>query len=297
MTPIGRIPAGGAPQARGCALRALERPRFEVVPIRGALEAAVHLPEGSEVAVSCSPTLGIENTLSLAEELSERGFRVVPHLAARLVASPRHLTGLLRRMEDSGLREAFVVGGDSKEPRGTFASGLELLEAVSRLGHGLERIGVPAYPEGHPLLAEEELREALLEKQRFASYMVTQICFDPHTILRWLERVRRQGISLPVYVGVPGAVERGRLLRVSFKIGIGDSVRHLRKQRGMAGRLMARAGYTPDDLVEGLSPHVGTAGYGIRGFHVNTFNQVETTEHWRRQMLASQDRGESRGGA
>lgn len=285
MTAFERIPigicGGVAPAPRG-----LDLPRFELIPIKGALEAADHLPQGAEITVSCSPILGIENTLALAEELSGRG-RVVPHLAARLVTGTGHLDKLLRRMDDSGLRETFVVGGDSTEPHGPFTSSLELLEAMSRLGHGFERIGVPAYPEGHPLIDGERLTRALLDKQRFASYMVTQICFEPRTTLGWLERIRQRGVSLPVYVGVPGAVERGKLLRVSFKIGIGNSLRFLSKQHGIAGHLMAHGNYTPDDLVESLSPYVGDADYGIRGFHINTFNQVETTERWRAHMLAS----------
>lgn len=266
----------------------LDRPRFELVPIKGALEAAEHLPRDAEVTISCSPTLGIENTLALAEELSERGFfRVVPHLAARLVTGTGHLNGLLRRMEDSGLRKTFVVGGDSAEPHGPFTSGLDLLEAMSRFGHGFERIGAPAYPEGHPFIDEERLARAFLDKQRFASYAVTQICFEPQKILGWLEGIRRRGVSLPVYVGMPGAVERRELLRVSLKIGIGNSVRLLRKQRGITGQLMAHNSYTPNDLVESLSPYVGDAEHGVRGFHINTFNQVETTERWRAHMLAS----------
>lgn len=289
MTAFERLPVGTGGYAEP-APRALELPRFELMPIKGALEAADHLPRNAEVTVSCSPTLGIENTLALAEELSGRGFRVVPHLAARLVTGRGHLSKLLRRMDISELREAFVVGGDAKVPCGPFTSGLELLEAMSQLGHGIERIGVPAYPEGHPLVDEERLTSALLGKQPLALYMVTQICFEPERILGWLERVRRRGVSLPVSVGVPGAVERGKLLRISFKIGIGNSVHYLRKQRGVTGHLMAHNRYTPDDLVRSLSPYVGAVDYGIRGFHINTFNQVETTERWRRRVLSPSDR-------
>ncbi|CAN5895361.1 methylenetetrahydrofolate reductase [soil metagenome] len=286
MTEFGCIPAGARGGVESARL-GLERPRFELVPIKSALEAADDLPQGAEVTISCSPALGIENTLELAEELSERGFQVVPHLAARLVTGTGHLNKLLRRMDDSGLRDVFVVGGDSAEPNGPFSSGLDLLEAMSRREHGLERIGVPGYPEGHPLIDDERLTEALLDKQRFASYVVTQICFEPQATLGWLERIRHQGVSLPVYVGVPGAVERAKLLRVSFKIGIGNSLRFLRKQPGISGHLMTHDSYTPDDLVEGLSPYVGDADYGIRGFHINTFNQADTTERWRAQMLYS----------
>jgi methylenetetrahydrofolate reductase (NADPH) len=268
-------------------LRALEHPRFEIVPIEGAREQARYLPPGAEVTITCSPTLGIENTLALAEEFAEQGFRVVPHVSARLVKSEGHLQDILLRLGRSGLRDAFVVGGDVKEPVGPFRGGVELLAAMAKLGHGVERIGMPAYPEGHPFIPEEELMRALLEKQRFASYAVTQICFEAGAILGWIEHAREAGVELPVYVGIPGVVERGRLLRISLKIGLGTSVRYLKKQHGWVGHLMLHGSYSPEHLIEDLSPYVGDSEYGIHGFHINTFNQAENTERWRRALLAS----------
>ncbi len=264
--------------------------------MKGAREQAVHLPAGAEVSVTCSPTLGIGSTLALAEDLLGRGFRVVPHLAARLIEDEAHLKEVLRRLEERDLRDVFVVGGDAKTPAGPFASGLELLEAISRLGFGMARVGVPAYPEGHPLVADGELMRALLAKQQFASYAVTQICFDPGTILGWLTEARERGMKLPLYVGVPGVLDRTKLLRISLKIGLGDSVRFLKKQRGLAGRLVRPRGYSPDSLVEVLSPYVGDPDHGIRGYHINTFNHVEETERWRRRMLGSTgEEGDSKG--
>lgn len=267
--------------------RALERPRFELVPVKGALEEARHLPSGAEVTITCSPALGIENTLDLAEKLAGRGFRVVPHLSARLVRGEGHLREILRRMDLAGLRDAFVVGGDVKRPAGPFAGGADLLRAMAEREHGIERIGLPAYPEGHPLVPDGTLTRALAEKEPFASYLVTQICFDPDAILGWLVGIRRDGIRLPAYIGVPGVVERGRLIRISLRIGIGTSVRYLRKQHGSLGRLMLHGGYSPDHLVQALAPRVGDPEYGIRGFHINTFNQVAYTERWRKDLLAA----------
>lgn len=279
--------SGGRREGDAAPLRGLSCPRYELVPVSGAREQAAHLPPGSEVSITCSPTLGIENTLALAEDLLGQGFRVVPHLAARLVAGEAHLKRVLRRLEEGGLRDVFIVGGDAKTPVGPFASGLELLEAMSRLGSGLERVGVPAYPEGHPIVAREELMRALLAKGQFASYAVTQICFDPEKVLGWLAEARERGMELPVYVGVPGVVDRKKLLRISLKIGLGDSVRFLSKQTGLAGRLLRPRGYSPDALIEVLSPYVGDPEYGIRGFHINTFNHVSETERWRLGMLRS----------
>lgn len=264
---------------------AMNDPRFEIIPIAGAEEQTRYLPRGAQITVTCSPTLGQENTLDLAERLAEKGFRAVPHLSARLVESREHLRSILDRLDAAGTREVFVVGGDAREPHGPFHSAATLLREMSEMDHGIERIGVTAYPESHPLINDEELVEALREKQQFAHYAVTQICFDSETVANWLSGLRERGVTLPVYVGLPGAVERKKLLSISLKIGVGDSARFLKKQSGLVGQLVKPGGYRPDSLVQALAPYFGDEHYGLAGFHINTFNQAESTESWRREML------------
>jgi len=265
--------------------RAIAKPRFEVVPMEGAEEQAAYLPEGAKVAVTCSPSKGIEATLRLAESLRARRLRPVPHVAARMVSGEAHLREVLRRLDEMEIREVFVPAGDAREPAGPFEGAAPLLEAMSRMEHSVEEVGITGYPEGHPLIGDADLFRALEEKQRFASYIVTQICFDPGAIVGWVEGIRRRGIGLPVYVGLPGVVDRKRLLRISTKIGIGDSARFLRKQAGLASRLFKPGGYRPDALIRALSGYLEDPHYGIRGFHINTFNQVASTEKWRKRML------------
>lgn len=265
----------------------LSRPRFEILPTEGAEERAGHLPQDAKVAVTCSPGKGIDHTLRFSERLLERGYRVVPHIAARLVAGRAHLEEILRWFDEHGLREIYVIGGDATEPVGPYASALQMLRAMSGLKHGIEEVGIGGYPEGHPLIDDEELDRALMDKQPFASYVVTQLCFDADAILGWISDIRRKGIELPVYVGLPGAVDPKKLLRVSLKVGVGDSVRFLKKQTGLVGMLLKPGGYSPDELVERLAPYAGDRHYDIVGLHLYTFNQVESTAQWRQRMLGS----------
>jgi methylenetetrahydrofolate reductase (NADPH) len=274
----------------------LSRPRFEIFPTKGAEEQADHLPKDAKVAVTCSPTKGIESTLLFSERLLQRGFRVVPHIAARLVADRAHLEEILQWLDEHGLREIHVIGGDSREAVGPYASAFQLLGAMSRLEHGIEEVGIGGYPEGHPLIDDEELDRALLDKQPFASYVVTQLCFDADAILGWISDIRHRGIGLPVYVGLPGVVDRKKLLQVSLKVGVGDSARFLKRQAGLVGMLLKPGGYSPDGLVERLAPYAGDHHYDIVGLHLYTFNQVESTEQWRQGMLG-QKKASGTGGA
>jgi methylenetetrahydrofolate reductase (NADPH) len=97
----------------------------------------------------------------------------------------------------------FVVGGDRREPAGPYASGLELLQAMDDLGHDFMEIGVPTYPEGHSFIDETTLYQALRKKAAFATYTVTQMCFDGSVIATWLADLRGRGIGLPVSLVSP----------------------------------------------------------------------------------------------
>ena len=272
-------------------VEALAQPRFELIPMEGAIERAALLPECAKVTVTCSPTRGIESTLLLGEELLARGFRIVPHIAARLVADRAHLDEIVRRLDDLGVREIFVIGGDAKKPVGPFSSAVELLSAMADSGHDFEHVGIGGYPEAHPNIDDETLRQTLLDKRPFATYVVSQMCFDLGAILNWVADIRRRGIGLPVYIGLPGVVERKKLLQISLKIGVGDSARFLTKYTQVLTRFLKPGGYSPDELVKNLAPYVEDQDYNLAGFHIYTFNQVESTEEWRRQVLDSKRAG------
>ena len=270
-----------AGSTRDATARLLTRPRFELLPLAGALDAAAALPAGSTVTVTSSPRRGADATVELAQALSRMGFHAVPHLAARQFLDRSQLAGVLDRLDAAGVRDVFVVAGDAPEPAGEFPDGLSLLRAMADLGHPMTAVGVPSYPEGLPLVADDDLLWQLLRaKQEFATYTVTQLCFDADAVCAFAAEARSRGITLPVVAGVPGAVDAGRLLRVSLRVGVGDSARFLRANRSIAGKLLRPNGHRPDGLVRRLGAHVAAGRCAIDGLHVYTFNQVDATLRW-----------------
>ena len=263
----------------------LHAPTFELVPLKNALEQAAFLPAGATVSVTASPAKGIEATVALCEQLQARGFRAVPHLSARMVRDRAHLAELIAWLEDAGVDRAFVVGGDAKEPA-DFPDGLSLLREMSEIGHPLSEIGIPCYPQGHAFIADATLLEALRAKAAFASYMTTQLCFDPASIRSWLADRRAEGLALPVHVGLPGVAEPQRLLAISARIGVADTHRFLVKNTQFIARLIRSGGfYRPDGLLEGLAPVIADPANGIVDMHLYTFNAVDVTERWRQGFL------------
>lgn len=265
---------------------ALLHPKYELIPLKNVLEQASHLPEQAVVSVTASPQKGMIATIELAVELKNRGFDAIPHLSARLTADRTELEVLLKRLDEAKIHKAFVVGGDAEEP-GEFFDGLQLLTAMEQIGHGITEIGIPGYPEGHHIVDDATITRALHDKLPYASYVTTQMCFVPDAIRGWLSKLRGDGVGLGVYVGIPGVAELKKLIAISMRIGVGASAGFLAKNKSLAGKLVRPGGYSPDDLIVGLAPLLADPVANIHGFHIYTFNGVETTETWRHDMLAA----------
>jgi methylenetetrahydrofolate reductase (NADPH) len=266
--------------------------KLEVIPLLNALETCEALPPASTVTVTSSPSHGIEATIELAEKLARRGHTVIPHLSAHMIWTHHHLEDLLARLAEGGFHRVFVVGGDA-EDHGDFHDGLMLLRAIDELGRPFDEIGVPAYPEGHPNISDERLLEVLREKQRYASYMTTQMCFNPDAITTWIARMRSEGITLPVHLGLPGVAEVLKLMTIAARIGVADSARYLKKNRSLIGQVI-KGRFGPDGLLRSLAPTFPDPQANVAALHVFTFNQIQATVGWQRHMLddlAEEDRG------
>lgn len=276
--------AAGLPEDQRAALKGLvAAPKFELIPLRNAMEQAPALPAGALVTVTASPSHGLESTLDLAGALAAEGHDAVPHLSAHMVHDRSHLDDLLGRCRDAGLHRAFVVGGDSKEP-GAYHDGLSLLRAIHENGNPFDELGVPSYPEGHPDISDDVLLQVLREKQPLASYMTTQMSFNPGAVSSWIGRLRGEGITLPVHLGLPGVSDITKLMTISARIGVADSARYLKKNRSMLGHLI-KGSFGPDALLERLAPTLADEAADVRALHVFTFNQVQATVDWQQRML------------
>jgi methylenetetrahydrofolate reductase (NADH) len=254
----------------------LEHPRYEILPVEGIDEQVqAHVPRTVKVTVTASPSKGLDATLELSERLAAAGYRVVPHLSARLVRDGAHVEEIVARLHAAGVEDVFVPAGDAPEP-GQFPDAASLLRS---LRGRFASVGITGYPESHHLIDDETTIQAMFEKAPMATYIVSQICFDPEVIRTWIARVRARGTDLPIWVGMPGVVGNAKLLRISTKIGLGESARFLRAHRAWLRRLVTRT-FSPDPLMRSLE------GAEVAGLHFFTFNEVERTERWRRATIS-----------
>ncbi len=263
----------------------LEGARYEVMPTPSITEAVLeHVPPTLTVTVTAAPSKGLAATLDTSVALATAGYRVVPHLAARMVTGRAELEDVVARLTEAGVTAVFVPGGDADPPAGDYASALDLLQDLAALEHPFTHVGITGYPESHPSIDDDVTVQSMWDKRRYATHVVSNMTFDAEHLGTWTERVRRRGVTLPILVGVPGPVDRTKLLGMATKIGVGESLRFLRKQKSVFARI-ASPGFSTDRFVSRVAALAANPALDIEGLHVFTFNQVAVIESWRRRML------------
>jgi methylenetetrahydrofolate reductase (NADPH) len=235
------------------------------------------VPAGTEIYLSMVPGQDLAQHAALAALVRRHGLAPVPHLAARRIESAAALADFLSRIR-GGVRRVLVVAGDV-EPRGPFADALALIRGGALQDAGIAEVGVAAYPEGHPKIADEALAAALRDKIAAAEqsglrlHIVSQFSFAPERIVDWLMRLRAQGIMLPVEVGMAGPTGIASLLRYARRCGVSASLSGL--MSGAAAGLLGNVG--PDRIVDALA---AAGGIGDAQPHYFSFGGVIDTARY-----------------
>lgn len=267
--------------------RLLEHARYEVLPTASTEDKVLeHLPRDRIITVTASPSKGLEATFDLVERLAGHGYVAVPHIAARMVSGRTELSEIVDRLVGKGVTSVFIPGGDA-EAVGDYPDALALLEDLTLLGKPFAHVGITGYPESHPAIHDDLTVQSMWDKRRHATHIVSNLTFDPTGVRDWLRRLRSRGVTMPVLLGMPGPVERAKLLGMATKIGVGESTKFLAKNKGLFARLAAPGGFTGESFLEKCAPALGESGALVEGLHVFTFNQIAETETWRTDLLAS----------
>jgi methylenetetrahydrofolate reductase (NADPH) len=270
--------AGIAALARGASLEISARDATDLV------ECAECLDPGTELFVSLPPGQPYHGAVAMAARARRAGFVPVPHVTARSLASLASLEDYLARaVGDAGVDRVLVIGGDRDRPAGPFDSSLSVLCTGVLQKHGIKRVGVAGYPEGHPTISQRALQDALLAKRELARengielQVVTQFCFDAAPIVSWAARMRKFGPALRI--GLAGPASITTLLKFAARCGVGNSARALKSKSGSIIRLITEAG--PEavvrDLARGIAQGPDPASLSV---HLFTFGGLRRSAHW-----------------
>ncbi len=265
--------------------RLLTHARYEVLPTASTEDKVLaSIPLDVPVTVTASGAKGLEATLVLAEKLAGHGYVTVPHLAARMISGRAELVEIRSRLAEAGITRVFVPGGDV-DPVGDYPDAFSLLEDLAKLEQPFTQIGITGYPESHPKITDDLTVQAMWDKRRHATHVVSNLTFDPGAIKSWVGRMRGRGVTTPLLLGMPGPIDRTKLLAMATKIGVGESSRFLVKHKSTLARLAAPGGFTGQKFLEDCAGVASKPESLIEGLHIFTFNQIAETEAWRQDLL------------
>lgn len=247
--------------------------------------AAGRFPAGTRVNVTYLGNEDATTRVAACKVIRDLGLRAVPHVSARRVGSRGELDSYLSELAGVGASEEIVViGGDPFEPEGPYADSLSVIRSGLLDEHGVRKVDIAGYPEGHPRIADDVLWQALQDKatalaeQGLEYAVATQFVFDSTAVVNWVERLRDRGVDAPVRIGVPGPAGVQRLLRYARRFGVQSSASIVQKYGFSLSGLLGTAG--PTRFVEDLATAINPSRHGKVFLHFYTFGGVRATAEW-----------------
>lgn len=246
------------------------------------------LPAGTRVYIAHIDGTPIEDMVATAKRLNAEGFPVMPHFPARIIKDRATLADWVARYQgEANVKQGLLLAGGVPQPVGEFHTSMQLLE--SGAFDGFERLHVAGHPEGNkdidPDGSDRMVMEAARWKAAFAERtdakmaMATQFCFEAEPVIAWVDRLKAEGVNLPVHIGVAGPAKLQTLIKFAIACGVGPSLRVLQKRAMDVTKLLLP--YEPTEFVSALAAHKArNPGFGIESVHFFPLGGIKTNATW-----------------
>ena len=248
------------------------------------------LPEGTRVYIAHIEGTPIEDMVATARRLSADGYPVMPHFPARIIKDAKTLENWIAMYQgEAGVTQALLLAGGVAQPHGDFHSSMQLMETGLFDKAGFERLHVAGHPEGNkdidPKGGDAVVMEALRWKQAFSERtdaqmaLATQFAFDAGPIIKWADRLRAEGIALPVHIGIAGPAKLQTLIKFAIACGVGPSLKVLQKRAMDVSKLMLP--YEPTEVLTQLAAHKAAhPDFNIESVHFFPLGGIKTNATW-----------------
>ncbi|WP_167646382.1 methylenetetrahydrofolate reductase [Mameliella alba] len=248
------------------------------------------LPEGTRVYIAHIEGTPIEEMVATAKRLSGEGYNVMPHFPARIIKDAATLENWIAMYQgEAGVEQALLLAGGVTEPHGDFHSSMQLMETGLFDKAGFKRLHVAGHPEGNkdidPNGGDATVMEALRWKQSFSQRtdaqmaLATQFAFDAGPIITWANRLKSEGIDLPVHIGIAGPAKLQTLIKFAIACGVGPSLKVLQKRAMDVSKLLLP--YEPTEVLSQLAAHkAANPDFNIEQVHFFPLGGIKTNAEW-----------------
>ena len=248
------------------------------------------LPKGTRVYIAHIEGTPIEDMVATAKRIRGEGYDVMPHFPARIIKDQATLADWIARYQgEAGIDQALLLAGGVAKPHGDFHASMQLLETGEFGKAGFKRLHVAGHPEGNkdidPDGSDKNVMDALRWKQKFSDSsdaemaLATQFCFEAKPVIAWADRLRAEGISLPIHIGVAGPAKLQTLIKFAIACGVGPSLKVLQKRAMDVSKLLLP--YEPNEFIGELAAHAAkTPDFNITQVHFFPLGGIKTNATW-----------------
>ena len=252
------------------------------------------LPAGTRVYIAHIEGTPIDEMVATAKRIADEGFPVMPHFAARGIQNRTQLEAWIERYQgEAGIDQALCLAGGYDKPVGEFDSSMAMLETGAFDKFGFKRLHIAGHPEGNadidPDGSDRNVMDALRWKQRFAERtdakmaITTQFCFEAGPVIEWANRLKKEGIDLPVHIGVAGPAKLQTMIKFAMACGVGPSLRVLQRRAGDITKLMLP--FTPEEFLGELAAHKAAhPDFNIERVHFFPLGGIKQTSEFTQEF-------------
>ena len=248
------------------------------------------LPQNTRVYIAHIEGVPIEEMVETAKRLSSEGFNVMPHFPARIIKDKDTLENWIQRYQDeAGIEQALLLAGGVSRPYGSFENSMQLVETELFEKYNFKHLHFAGHPEGNKDIdhdnSTKNVDSALSWKQKFKERtdinlaLTTQFCFEANPVIEWVDSLVKNGIDIPVHIGVAGPAKLQTLIKFSIACGVGPSLRVLQKRAKDVKKLLLP--FEPNDFLETLAEHKkANPNFNITNVHFFPLGGIDVNASW-----------------
>ena len=248
------------------------------------------LPQNTRVYIAHIEGVPIEEMVETAKRISGEGFAVMPHFPARIIKDQNTLEDWINRYQnEAGIEQALLLAGGVTNPHGDYTSSIQLVETELFEKYNFKHLHFAGHPEGNkdidPDSSNKNIDQALSWKQKFKERtdinlaLTTQFCFEASPVIEWADSLIKNGIDIPVHIGVAGPAKLQTLIKFSIACGVGPSLRVLQKRAKDVKKLLLP--FEPNDFLETLAEHKkANPSFNITNVHFFPLGGINVNASW-----------------
>ena len=248
------------------------------------------LPKNTRIYIAHIEGVPIQEMISTAKRIQSEGFVVIPHFPARIIENKVILEDWIKAyQEEANIDQALILAGGVDKPHGIFENSMQLVETELFSKYNFKNLYFAGHPEGNkdidPDGTEKNVTDALVWKQKLNERtdinlaLTTQFCFDSKPVIKWANELNKNGINIPIHIGVAGPAKLQTLIKFSIACGVGASLKVLHKRAKDIKKLLLP--FEPNEFLETLALHKkNNPDFNITNIHFFPLGGIKTTSNW-----------------